>query len=63
MTARLVPLSSDAAGDARVGGSAAERLALVAELSLRAWQLTKQPLRIYTRRTMPVKLTALSDQK
>ena len=63
MTARVVPLTSDAAGDARVGGSVAERLALIAELSSRAWALTKQQLPSYTRRTMPVKLTTLADQK
>ena len=63
MTARVVPLTSDAAGDARVGGSVAERLALIAELSHRAWSLTKRPLPSYTRRTMPVRLTTLADQK
>jgi hypothetical protein len=63
MTARVVPLTSDAAGDARVGGSVAERLALIAELSNRAWSLTKRPLPSYTRRTMPVRLTTLADQK
>ena len=32
MTARVVPLRSDDASDARVGGTVAERLALVREL-------------------------------
>lgn len=62
MTARVVPLRSDEAGDARVGGTMAERLALVGELSRRAWALTKQPLPSYTRQTMPVKMTTLADQ-
>lgn len=62
MTVRIVPLDSPEAGDARVGGTAAERLALVAELSRRAWALTGRPLPSYTRRTMPVKLTTLADQ-
>jgi len=62
MTARVVPLRSDEAGDGRVGGSTADRLALVRELSRRMWALTKQPVPSYTRRTMPVKLTTLADQ-
>jgi len=62
MTARIVPLESDEAGDARVGGTVAERLALVGELSRRMWAITKQPLPSYTRATMPVRLTTLADQ-
>jgi hypothetical protein len=62
MTARVVPLTSDEAGDARVGGTAAERLALVAELSRRMWVLTKRPIPSYTRKTMPVRVTTLADQ-
>ena len=62
MTARIVPLRSDEAGDARVGGTAAERLALVGELSRRAWALTKRPIPTYTRRTIPVVLNTLADQ-
>jgi len=62
MTARVVPLYSEEAGDARVGGTVAERLALVGELSRRMWALTKRPWPSYTRRTMPVKVTTLADQ-
>jgi len=62
MTARIVPLRSDEAGDGRVEGSTTDRLALVRELSRRMWALTKQPVPSYTRRTMPVKLTRLADQ-
>jgi len=62
MTARVVPLRSDEAGDSRVGGTAAERLVLVGELSRRAWALSKRPLPTYTRQTMPVRLTTLADQ-
>ncbi|MEW5918796.1 MAG: hypothetical protein AB1762_20510 [Gemmatimonadota bacterium] len=62
MTARVVPLRSDAAGDGRVGGTMAERLALVRELSERAWALTKRPVPSYTRATMPVKITTLAEQ-
>jgi hypothetical protein len=62
MTGRVVPLTSDDAGDGRVGGTIDERLALVAELSRRAWTLTKRPLPTYTRRTMPVRLTTLDEQ-
>ena len=62
MVVRLVPLGSDEAADARVGGTVAERLALVGELSHRSWALTRQPLPSYTRATMPVKLTRLAEQ-
>jgi len=62
MTARVVPLRSDEAGDGRVGGTVAERLALVGELSRRMWALTKRPMPSYTRETMPVKLTTLAEQ-
>jgi hypothetical protein len=62
MTVRIVPLRSDEAGDARVGGTVAERVALVGELSRRMWALTGQPLPSYTRATMPVKLSTLAEQ-
>jgi hypothetical protein len=62
MTARLVPLRSAEAGDGLIGGTITERLALVAELSRRMWELTKRPVPSYTRPTMPVRLTTLADQ-
>jgi hypothetical protein len=62
MTARVVPLRSDDASDARVAGTAAERLALLAELSRRMWSLTQRPVPSYTRATMPVKVTTLAEQ-
>jgi hypothetical protein len=62
MTARVVPLRSDEAGDARVGGTPEERLVLLAELSQRMWRLTQQPLPVYTRSTMPVKVSTLREQ-
>jgi hypothetical protein len=62
MTARVVPLQSNEAAEGRVGGTVAERLSLLSELSRRMWALTKRPLPSYTRRTMPVKLTTLADQ-
>lgn len=62
MTARVVPLRSDDASDARVAGTAAERLALLAELSRRMWSLTQRPAPSYTRATMPVKVTTLAEQ-
>ena len=37
MPVRIVPLHSQEAGDARVGGTVTERLALLAELSHRSW--------------------------
>lgn len=61
MRARVVPLSSREAGDARVVGTPAERVALVAELSRQAWALTGRPLPSYTRATMPVRVTSLRE--
>ena len=54
MTARIVPLRSREAGEARVGGTAAERLALVRALSEQLWARSHRPLPAYTRATMPV---------
>ena len=62
MTARVVPLASDEAGDGRVGGTPTERLVLLADLSRRMWDLTRRPQPKYTRATMPVKLTTLEEQ-
>jgi len=60
MTARVVPLASKEAGDPRMGGTAAERVAAVAELTRTAWTLSKRPLPTYTRATMPVVVTTLA---
>jgi hypothetical protein len=54
MTARVVPLSSREAGDARTGGTLVERLAAVAALTAEAWRLSGRPLPRYTRATMPI---------
>ena len=62
MTARIVPLSSPEAGDARMGGTVEERLAAVAELTLEAWQLSGRELPTYQRATMPVTVTTLAEQ-
>lgn len=62
MTARVVALRSDEAADARVGGTAEERLLLLADLSRRMWALTQRPLPSYTRATMPVRLSTLREQ-
>lgn len=62
MTGRIVPLGSDEASDARVGGTAGERLALVRELSQRMWALTQRPVQAYSRSTIPAKLTTLAQQ-
>lgn len=54
MTVRIVPLRSGEADDGRVGGTAADRIILVATLSETLWSLTHRPLPAYTRDTMPV---------
>lgn len=59
MTGRLVSLHSREASDARVAGTVAERLQLVAELSEMLWTRTRRRLPTYTRATMPVVLTSL----
>lgn len=62
MTARIVPLRSAAASDARVAGTPSQRLALIGDLSARAWKLTGRPLPQYTRSTMPIRLTFLGER-
>ncbi len=62
MTVRVVALESDDAADARVGGTPAERLSLVSDLSERMWSLTGLPVPEYSRGTIPLKLTTLSEQ-
>ena len=44
MQARVVPLASHEAGDSIVEGTPSQRVALVAELSRRAWALTGRPV-------------------
>ena len=61
MTARVVPLTSIEAGDARMGGTPEERLAAVAELTAEAWRLAGLPLPAYTRATMPILVAILQD--
>jgi hypothetical protein len=62
MTARVVPLGSEEAGDMRMGGTPDARVAAVAELTLEAWRLAGRALPRYTRATMPVVVTSLHDQ-
>jgi hypothetical protein len=54
MSVRVVPGGSREAGDARVGGTPEERLALVHKLSEMMWTYTGRPLPAYSRATMPV---------
>lgn len=62
MTVRVVPLRSDEAADARVEGTPAERLALLADLSRRMWTLTGRPTPIYAPSQIPVRLSTLDEQ-
>lgn len=59
MTARVVSLDSAEAGDGRVGGTIAERIAVVSTLSAELWNRTGQPLPVYTRSTLPIVITRL----
>jgi hypothetical protein len=61
MTARVVPLQSEEAGDMRMGGTPFARVAAVAELTLEAWRLAGRALRRYRRGTIPVGVTSLHD--
>lgn len=62
MTVRVVSLTSDEAGDARMGGSVDERVAAVTTLTLEAWRLAKRPFPSYARNTMPVVVARLREQ-
>lgn len=62
MTARVVALGSDDAGDARVPGSPTVRLAILADLRRRMWELTRRPYPTCSRGTMPAKVTTLAEQ-
>ena len=59
MTIRVVPLHAREAGDATVGGTVAERLALVARLRETSWALGGRPLPTYPRATVTVVVTTL----
>lgn len=61
MTARVVPLTSAEAGDARMGGTPDERAAAVALLTEEAWRVSGRSLPTYTRATMPVVVATLAD--
>lgn len=61
MTVHVVSLASRGAGDSRMGGTGAERIASVAELTAMAWAVAKRPRPEYTRSTMPVRVTTLAD--
>jgi hypothetical protein len=63
MTARVVSLSSREAADPRMGGTVAQRVAAVAELTEHAWKLARRPFPSYTRATMPVVVTTLAAQR
>ena len=62
MTARIVPLRSLEEGESLVEGLPADRLALVARLSMALWIRTGHSLPIYTRATMPVVLATRQGQ-
>ena len=62
MTGRVVPLRSLEASESRVGGTVAERIALIAELSEMTWARTGRPVPSYSRATMPVVITTLGAQ-
>lgn len=62
MTARIVPLRSPEASQPPCPPTVAERIALLTLLSHEAWALARRPPPSYTRATMPIVLTALSEQ-
>jgi hypothetical protein len=60
MTARVVGLGDHEADDLGTGGTVAERVAAVAQLTELGWALAKLPLPEYNRRTMPMVVTTLT---
>jgi hypothetical protein len=60
MTARVVTLANQESGHARMGGSVADRLAVMRELTDLGWALAKLPRPAYTRATMPVAVSTLA---
>lgn len=54
LRAHVFPLGGEPREDAGAGMNAAERLALVADLSREMWALTGRPVPTYTRAEMPV---------
>jgi hypothetical protein len=63
MTVRIAPAGSPEAGDARMGGTVGERIAVVHELTVVGWALAKRKMPSYTRATMPVRVTTLAAQR
>jgi len=63
MTVRQVPQGSREAGDAIVGGSINDRLALVSVLSLSAWANSGRSLPAYHRQDIPVHRTTLTARR
>lgn len=61
MTARVVPLQSEEAGDMRMGGTPDARVAAVTELTLEAWRLAGRAFPRYTRTTMAIVIASLHD--
>lgn len=61
MTVRVVPLGSAEAGDPRMDGTVAERVAAVMVLTEEAWRLSGRPFPSYTRATMPIVRGTLTD--
>jgi hypothetical protein len=61
VTLRIVPLHSAEAGDLRMGGTPSERAAAVAVLTAEIWRLAGRQLPTYSRATMPIVVSTLSD--
>jgi hypothetical protein len=63
MTVRIVGLGSAEAGDSKMGGSIADRVSAVGELTELAWRLAKRSFPSYSRRNILFRLTTLRDQE
>lgn len=62
MTVRIVPLGSVEAADPRMEGTSDERVQAAMELSLLGWQLSGRPFPVYTRATMPIRVSTVQEQ-
>jgi hypothetical protein len=60
MTFRRVGLESADGADARLGSDVDQRLAMLAELSIAAWNSSGRPLPSYARRDIPIRLLRLT---
>jgi len=63
LRAKIFPLGHEPAEDLSNSTTAAERLAMLQDLSREAWALSGLPVPVYERHQIPVRIVALSSQR